>query len=655
MLETNAPGAQAARSCARAPGDAGRLEPAEEPSGGSLAADLFWLAAALALNLIFTARTMAPAFRPGDVVQDDARQHVFWMARFHDGELFPNDLIADYYQSLAPPGYTALYWALSWVIDPLAASKLLPVLLGALAVLFTFLFVRRLHPQPTAAFFACGILSWHAWQLDDLSSGTPRAFFLPLLAAQVWALAAGRLALGVGVVILSATFYPVAGALGLALLGTRLIRTIGWRPALSRKRSDWLAFAVAAVLVGAVMLWSQLGLSRFGPTVSASQAEAMPEFRPNGYSSFFVDDGLTYWLKSSRSGLDLRLANPRYRAAPLLLACLFLAALLPLVLVFRRRLPAAARVRAGSGILLQLMVASFSLFFLAHFLLFRLYYPGRYPKASVPFVLAVAVGLVLATVVEIVSRRASAWLATLGSSRLHRGQRVDRSGSAQALVATKPWRGVLPHTLLAAGLTLALGTAVAAYPPINMGLFRRDEHPEVTRYLRSLPKDVMVAALPRDSNGVPTFARRSVLASQQFALALHQGYYGEIRRRIDDLIQAYYADSLAEIVEYAALYDVDVFLVNRTAFRESTFADAWTGQANGKWEPFTSAAARKLRGRERFPLLDAVRRCAAVEDRVLAVVPTACLRREVERSSGGQERNRSLLGDGEGGERVIAG
>ena len=42
-------------------------------------------------------------------MQDDARQHVFWMQRFIDSELFPHDLIADYFQSVAPTGYTTLY------------------------------------------------------------------------------------------------------------------------------------------------------------------------------------------------------------------------------------------------------------------------------------------------------------------------------------------------------------------------------------------------------------------------------------------------------------------------------------------------------------------------------------------------------------------
>src|SRR4030095_5323885 len=61
------------------------------------------------------------------MLADYVREHVFWMFRYVDPRLFPQDPIADYFQSLAPPGYASLYWLLAQLgIDPLLASKLLP-------------------------------------------------------------------------------------------------------------------------------------------------------------------------------------------------------------------------------------------------------------------------------------------------------------------------------------------------------------------------------------------------------------------------------------------------------------------------------------------------------------------------------------------------
>ncbi|HMZ81305.1 MAG TPA: hypothetical protein PLL06_16505, partial [Acidobacteriota bacterium] len=89
----------------------------------------FWLSLVCALG--FSIPALREAVSAAYVIQDDTRQHVFWMQRFLDPELFPNDLIADYFQSVAPPGYALLYRGLALIgISPLLASKLLPPVLA---------------------------------------------------------------------------------------------------------------------------------------------------------------------------------------------------------------------------------------------------------------------------------------------------------------------------------------------------------------------------------------------------------------------------------------------------------------------------------------------------------------------------------------------
>src|SRR3712207_5796362 len=69
----------------------------------------FWFSLSLTFAAIFALWGLKQGFSSEYVVQDDARQHVFWMQRFLDPTLFPNDLIADYFQSVAPSGYIAVY------------------------------------------------------------------------------------------------------------------------------------------------------------------------------------------------------------------------------------------------------------------------------------------------------------------------------------------------------------------------------------------------------------------------------------------------------------------------------------------------------------------------------------------------------------------
>ena len=176
-----------------------------------------WLLLALAFGLLFTARTMLPVLEP-NVVQADARAHVFWLGRLRDPSLFPDDPIADFYQSISPPGYVFLFQLISPLLDPRLISKLLPFALGAVIAIFTFLLVIRLAGAPQAAFLASVLTSWYVWQYGQIASGTPHALLLPWLTVQLWALASERTWVAAAAVVLSTLCYPVGGVLGIPLL-----------------------------------------------------------------------------------------------------------------------------------------------------------------------------------------------------------------------------------------------------------------------------------------------------------------------------------------------------------------------------------------------------------------------------------------------------
>ena len=50
---------------------------------------IFWFGLSLAFSAYFANQALHQAFSSPFAVQDDARQHVFWMARFLDPQLFP--------------------------------------------------------------------------------------------------------------------------------------------------------------------------------------------------------------------------------------------------------------------------------------------------------------------------------------------------------------------------------------------------------------------------------------------------------------------------------------------------------------------------------------------------------------------------------------
>ena len=69
-----------------------------------------WFALAMLYAVGCALLALHQAFASPYMVADDAREHVFWMFRYVDPNLFPHDPTADYFQALAPSGYATLYW-----------------------------------------------------------------------------------------------------------------------------------------------------------------------------------------------------------------------------------------------------------------------------------------------------------------------------------------------------------------------------------------------------------------------------------------------------------------------------------------------------------------------------------------------------------------
>jgi len=84
---------------------------------------VFWLSLSLTFAAIYAYPALQEALSHDYIVQDDARQHVFWMRRFLDSQLFSGDLIADYFQSVAPWGYATFYRLFATVgVDPMTSQ-----------------------------------------------------------------------------------------------------------------------------------------------------------------------------------------------------------------------------------------------------------------------------------------------------------------------------------------------------------------------------------------------------------------------------------------------------------------------------------------------------------------------------------------------------
>jgi len=482
-----------------------------------------WLLATLMVALIYSWPMVREAFSAPDVIQDDARQHVFWMQRFLNPGLFPNDLIADYFQSVAPPGYKSLYWLAAQLgISPLLFHKLLPLPLMLLTAGLCFTLTLQLVANPIAAAIASLLLVQGLGLTDAIVSATPKAFIYPLLLALLYSLARGWRWGTAAIIGLQGLFYPQLVLISVVLL---LVRLVDWRRWQLAPRHRYTTAALGIGVALAVLLPYALQSNGYGPTLTLAGARSLPEMTlPGSRARFFYDDPATYWLKG-RSGLRLATAlTPVTNALGLLLP----------VLVWRGRSPLLKP--QSLALLPQLTAASLVMFFAAHLLLFRLHLPSRYTQHSLRVVLSLAAAIAIVALIDGGWRWAClAW---------HRGLMLVMTGILAAIVLLYPlWTGG-PTTAYQVGQETAL-----------YGV------------LRQQPEDILVASLSSEANNLPSFAGRSILVGSEYAIPYHTGYYQRIRDRVRRLIEAQYSPDPEVLQQFIRDYRVTHWLIDGNAFR----------------------------------------------------------------------------------------
>jgi hypothetical protein len=497
---------------------------------------IFWFSLSLTVAAVLGVICLQQAFSSDSVVQDDARQHVFWMRRFLDPALFPNDLIADYFQSVAPAGYTTLYWIFAKLgIDPIVFSKLLPIGLGLILTAYCFGVSMQILPVPLAAFVSTLLLNQCVWMKYDVSSGTPRAFAFPLLLAFAYYLLKRdaendfwkALLPCLGTIALLGLFYPHLVFIAAGILILRLVRWQEGRLQLSRDRRDWGFSAAGLAIAVLILLPYALESSQFGPAISAAEAKLSPEFWSKGRAPFFdTRDPIDYWLFSRGSGFFPR-------ELPWLVQVGWL---LPVLLIWRDRVPLIQQTTRGVALLPQLVLASLGMFLLAHLVLFKLHLPNRYTGISLRIALSIAASLVLVASLDALMR----WL----------------DQKRQPLLA---WAAV------------GLVAIVLVFYPTTLRRFPNPRYvvgtePALYQFYAQQPKDTLTASLSPEADNLPTFSQRSTLAGREYGVPYQVGYYRQIRQRAEQLIAAQYSPTLAAAQQVIQTYGVDFWLLDLTAF-----------------------------------------------------------------------------------------
>jgi len=605
-----------------------------------------WLLASGAIALAIGWAGYRQATSGPYIVQDDARQHVFWMQRWLDPTLFPQDWIADYFQSVAPEGYRTLYRLLAWAgLNPLAVSKILPIGLGLVVAGLAFGLTTALLPIPVAGFLGSVLTSQVLAMTDDLASATPRSFLYPLFLAFAWGWIRSSLGWVLGTIGLLGLFYPqyVLVALGILAIdwcwrwrwqwpaGLRALMVSPWGPAATlTQRRDRLALGGGIAGIAVLGLYA-LQASDYGPVVTVSQARSLPEFFSSGRANFFDDNWFDFWILGQRSSL-----LPKDPFTP---ATLVLGLLLPVVWWQRDRWRLGQHLSDRLALLPIWLASGIGCYTLAHLLLFRLHLPGRYTQHSIRMMLPIAAALVLTLLLD----------QLLGAGRSRPGltdpviSTQFTNPEAHAPFPSPDSTPTMPPAsgagrgfkrLLAVLLAIGLFSGAVLYP-LSLKRFPKanyvaGESPGLYQFFATQPVDLRVASLAKEADNLPTFAGRSVLVAREYAIPYHWGYYRLFRQRMMDLLQALYSPNLAVVLAFNRQYSIDFWLLDRDTFTidylsaKERRANRWLRQ----FQPVQQEALDRLNRGEKPALrsfLAPDHPCQAYQQPDLVVLDAKCL------------------------------
>lgn len=540
-------------------------------------ASVCWAAACVLLTALPGLLALEEAFSSRYVIQDDARQHVFWMQQYVEPNLFVGWGVADYFRSVAPPGYAGLYRAFAYLgVHPLLLAKLIPLFLSLATAVACFLLVRRATGLPSSGFAVAFVLVQNLWLLDALSNATPRAFLYPLFLGGLWALDRRSVAGSAFTAALLALFYP---ALLFVFLGTTLLLAVS-------RGGAYRLIAAAGVGAGfAAILPFALSSHVYGPILSGAAAARLPELQAGGRSAFFDPDPLRFWLCGERSGLlpiEWCEAGRRLPAgAPVLVV--------PIALI----LLVAHELRRRRSVWRPVVTASIGLFLAAHALLFRLHLPNRYTQHTLRILFAVAAGgLIVRGFI-------------FASARAERGGPLLRTATVAVALCVAALMLVAPFA-----------TRSVAWHGYVTG-----RHSALYDFLRQRPPDTLVASIDREADNLPSFAQRPVLVAREYAIPFHIGYYAPFRRRAVALVTAQYSDDPRAVHAFISGFHVDYWLLHDDAFSVRYLRDAWRRGLT----PAVDRARALLRA-GRAPFLARVRgACTVLEDGDLSLLDAECI------------------------------
>ncbi len=383
----------------------------------------FVIAYLVLLTVIISLRHFLPALLRPDLREDDYAQLIWWTYQFNDAELFPKDIILEFFSLpiFSTYGWQYLYRLFVPFFDAEQFGEILPFVLILPSTVLVWLLGHHCGRGSLGAAFA--VIFFTVVEMHYLRSGLPRSFAVPILLFGMWSLSQHRQgALGLSI-FFGVLFYPPVAA-NLVLL-TAVVLGLRWYTD-KKLPASWptllffvccAAFTLASAYLGPLP-------DGIGPRTPLEAALSMPEFFDGGRSAFFSENIWSFYFTKSSSGLGI---NP-YAALGLLFVTILTLRYFP---------------RAVSIEIWSLAATSIALFVFAHITLFLMYFPNRFVRYALPVFYLLFLSSLLPAIVD--SLRKMKWISRICQNLPERRQCQVFVSVKWNRTANLFWRGSLEY------------------------------------------------------------------------------------------------------------------------------------------------------------------------------------------------------------------
>lgn len=499
------------------------------------------------------------------VINDDVCQHVYWMQQFNDAELFRDDLLTEYAKHYQPWGFVVFYRLLSFFMNPLLVSKLLPFLLFAVSALYIFKLGRHLAGD-MAGFLAAVAFVINDYYLSRMVGGLARGFAYPLLLSFLYYLMRGRYRAASVLLVLQSLFYPMVCLVSGLTFAFSFIRLTGRRLVLDLRPLKVMTFMVALVIGGSVLFAKYVASysPEIGRTVWRVEMKGHAEYSSQGRCRLVRGKPLVKELYSCARGgsyfnrmfdRSLKAVSGEREAEMISDAMFFVLAALFVLSLYRRKVIIPVELWA-------LLLSGIAFFLVADLFLFKLFLPRRYLQYTASFFALFAFAVTIA-----------GW-----------------------------WRGITGFKLKLAAFVLLAVLMAGGYDSSALKSNSLKDHSrnrDLYAYLESLPKDVMIATHPSSADGIPALARRKVFINYELSHTWYDRYWATVKRRTFDFFDAYYSEDPMEIYNFCRENGIDYLLVNTKHFKKD-----YLERGEYYFQPFNDFIRDLVIGRGDFLLAD---------------------------------------------------